>query len=86
MPDVTQELAVQVSDRLRRVVEESPFKVSIDEGYLRVTTSIGGAIVKSGNETAEEALKRADEALYDAKETGRNLVVFDQIGVIARGE
>lgn len=86
MPDVTQELAVQVSDRLRRVVEESPFKVSTDEGYLRVTTSIGGAIVKSGNETAEEALKRADEALYDAKETGRNLVVFDQIGVIARGE
>lgn len=86
MPDITQELAIQISDRLRAAVESEPFKVSTDEGYLSVTTSIGGAIVKAGSESAEEALKRADDALYNAKETGRNLVVFDRIGVISNGD
>ena len=86
MPDVKQDMALQVSDRLRRIVADQPFKVSTEEGVLPVTTSVGGVIVKNGSLDAEEALKRADEALYSAKETGRNLVVFDEIGVISRGD
>ncbi len=83
LPNITQELALQISERLRHEVEREPFPVSTEEGVLRVTTSIGGAIIKGGNATVEDALKRADDALYSAKDTGRNLVVFDQIGVIS---
>ncbi len=84
LPDITQEIAMKVSDRLRQICAEAPFKVSTDEGYLPVTVSVGGAIVKSGSETADEALKRADDALYEAKDTGRNIVVFDKIGVVEK--
>lgn len=82
LPNITQDLAIQIADRLRYEVEKEPFKVSTEEGILKVTTSIGAAIIKPGEASVEEALKRADNALYKAKETGRNVVVFDEIGVI----
>ncbi len=84
LPDITQEIAVQIAERLRECIEAEPFKVSTPEGSLSVTTSIGGAIITPGSASAEDALKRADDALYEAKKTGRNLVVFDQIGVISK--
>lgn len=40
-----------------------------------VTVSIGVALFESDNELPEHVLKRADEALYHAKRTGRNRVV-----------
>ena len=84
LPDITQEIATKVADRLRQAIESEPFDVSTPEGKLSVTVSIGGAIIHAGNETAEAAMKRADDALYEAKEKSRNLVVFDKIGVIPK--
>jgi len=40
-----------------------------------VTISIGVAVSLSGEERPEALLKRADEALYEAKSTGRNCVI-----------
>lgn len=84
LPDITQEIATQIAERLRECIELEPFKVSTPDGTITVTTSIGGAIIDPGSATAEEALKRADDALYEAKKTGRNLVVFDRLGVISK--
>ncbi len=42
---------------------------------LRITTSIGVASLNHPEETPEQMLKRADEALYRAKRQGRNRVV-----------
>lgn len=84
LPDITQEIATKVADRLRHAIESEPFDVSTPDGKLSVTVSIGGAIIHAGNETAEAAMKRADDALYEAKEKSRNLVVFDKIGVIPK--
>ncbi len=41
---------------------------------LRITTSIGVATLNHPEETPEQMLKRADEALYRAKRQGRNRV------------
>ena len=43
--------------------------------YHRISASLGVATVMAGDETLEELLRRADVALYQAKETGRNKVM-----------
>jgi two-component system cell cycle response regulator len=42
---------------------------------IAVTVSIGVAARQAGDMTATEVLKRADDALYRAKQSGRNKVV-----------
>src|SRR6185295_6146766 len=45
---------------------------------ISVGTSAGIAVVKHSDITAEEALRRADVAMYQAKQLGRNRIcVFD---------
>ncbi|MGH9746559.1 MAG: GGDEF domain-containing response regulator [Candidatus Acidiferrales bacterium] len=65
--------AVGVAERIRAAVEAEPIVTS--SGKIAITVSMGVAV--SSNETSVEAealLQRADEALYRAKEHGRNRV------------
>ncbi len=82
LPDITRDVAVQVADRLRKGICGETMRVSTPEGQLTVTVSIGGVIIDSGDIPVEEAIRRADEELYKAKESGRNCCVFEGIGVI----
>jgi diguanylate cyclase (GGDEF)-like protein len=61
-------------ERLRECVAEKPFKV----GNLSVplTVSIGLAWCESPTDTAHEMISRADTALYAAKGSGRNRVIY----------
>lgn len=58
------------ADRTRRLIETST--VTVDGTDINVTISLGGAMVCSDDEDVEDIIKRADEALYQAKSTGRN--------------
>lgn len=80
LPDVRIERAHMVAERLRRAIANEPIKCAAPEGQLNVTTSIGGAIIDYDPHTTEEALKRADRMLYEAKSIGRNCCVFENIG------
>jgi PleD family two-component response regulator len=40
-----------------------------------ITVSVGATMIQEGD-TEETVFKRIDDALYEAKETGRNKVVF----------
>jgi len=66
-----EEDATKKAEEIRRLIEKLSFK---DYPDLKVTISIGVASAEKGL-TCEELVKRADEALYKAKETGRNKVV-----------
>jgi diguanylate cyclase (GGDEF)-like protein len=44
--------------------------------HLRITVSIGVAIERAGDASVDELLRRGDHALYEAKSSGRNLVVL----------
>ncbi len=69
-----------VLDRVRRAIEESAVEV---EGHsIAVTVSIGGAM--GNGQSADELIKAADEALYQAKARGRNRVVMSSLGVERR--
>ncbi|SNR77611.1 GGDEF domain-containing protein [Desulfurobacterium atlanticum] len=72
LPETSKENAKKLAERIRKHIEET--EVEIGEGKkIKVTVSIGVAERKEG-ETIEDAIKRADEAMYRAKKAGRNRV------------
>ncbi|WP_306602979.1 diguanylate cyclase [Azonexus sp.] len=60
------------AERLRSKIAETP--IEHDGQILSITVSIGITVLHGDDATAETALSRADEALYEAKNTGRNRV------------
>ncbi|MBN1242248.1 MAG: diguanylate cyclase [Spirochaetales bacterium] len=76
LPDTGLEGALALAERLRATLELEP--VQCLAGPVRVTASFGvaaGVPLSSG--WLDQLLGRADEALYRAKEAGRNRVVAD---------
>jgi diguanylate cyclase (GGDEF)-like protein len=60
------------AERLRQEVEETEFRS--DAGPIRVTLSLGVAALRACHETPGDLVGEADEALYRAKQAGRNRV------------
>lgn len=75
MPETAVEDAHRIAERIRGYVASAPFKVLDGREELQVTVSIGVAGTQGAGDTAEALLKRADAALYDAKQAGRNRVI-----------
>jgi diguanylate cyclase (GGDEF)-like protein len=74
LPDTSLENAVLVAEKIRKCIEESPVSVGGEESF-KVTASIGVSNIDIVNEpNIEPALNRADQALYEAKNSGRNRV------------
>jgi diguanylate cyclase (GGDEF)-like protein len=60
--------AKKVLENIRNAISQASF-----EGIKHITCSIGATNYKE-NENIEESFKRADDALYEAKNNGRNQV------------
>jgi len=71
MPNTSEVDAVIAADRVRALIAGTP--VFVDGQALRITTSAGVAEVQK-NEQLRDVFKRADSALYKAKQAGRNKV------------
>jgi diguanylate cyclase (GGDEF)-like protein len=67
--------AAVLAERIRQRIDEAP--VNTDAGPIHVTVSVGVASVDDSTEDLGALLKRADLALYEAKQAGRNRVVED---------
>ncbi|WP_306117918.1 MULTISPECIES: PleD family two-component system response regulator [unclassified Roseitalea] len=75
MPDTPAVLAAEIGERLRAGVEERLFPLG-RAGQIPVTASVGVATLAEGSgEDAAALLKKADTALYEAKNAGRNRVI-----------
>ncbi|HHS83083.1 MAG TPA: diguanylate cyclase, partial [Devosia sp.] len=74
--DTNHSQANNIAERVRAAIAETPFVVG-DGLKIKVTVSVGVALNEGYGDTPETLLKRADVALYRAKEMGRNQVVFD---------
>jgi diguanylate cyclase (GGDEF)-like protein len=72
LPATPCEAAGQVAERLRLLIAETP-AVSGD-GTIPMTVSIGLAMASPADRSIEDAIGRADRALYEAKNGGRNRV------------
>jgi two-component system cell cycle response regulator len=75
MPGTRGDYASLAAERLRRHVAGTSFKIRNGAERIEVTVSIGVAASLEAGDTAETLLKRADEALYAAKQAGRNRVM-----------
>jgi len=73
LENTTEQMAVEVAERLRASIEASP--LVLEEGELVLTVSVGVACLKPGkSDHLETLLVLADKALYAAKAGGRNRV------------
>jgi two-component system, cell cycle response regulator len=75
MPETDSIVATAVAERLRLAVVREPFIVGAGGVKVAVTISIGVTVAVEGGDCRERLLKRADDALYDAKSAGRNRIV-----------
>lgn len=74
MPETTLAEATIVAERMRAAVAEEPFMLD-GRKTLRVTVSAGVAVTGDSGDKLDDLLKRADDALYAAKNAGRNRVI-----------
>jgi diguanylate cyclase (GGDEF)-like protein len=74
LPFTNKDGAFKIAQKIRQTVENK--KINIENNkLLQFTISLGVDIMDESEQSIEKALNRADEALYIAKETGRNKVV-----------
>jgi len=72
LPGGRSEDAFSIAERIRSGISSQP--MAFDGGAVNVTVSIGVSLVSEDDEQFEDTVNRADQALYQAKERGRNQV------------
>lgn len=75
--------AYRTAERIRRDMERET--VDVGSGKIRVTCSMGVATSPEQGPAPGDLIKAADEALYEAKRTGRNRVVVSTTGLLRTG-
>ena len=79
LPQTTEEQAWLLAERIRSLIAKQSF--SFEGQHFRVTASIGVAALRPGALTPPELLiHEADQALYQAKNSGRNMVCVSSLG------
>lgn len=75
-PETTAQEAAVLAERLRVRVDAMALRIANDR-HVRLTISLG--VADASVFSVEEALRSADQALYQAKESGRNAVVLSPV-------
>ena len=75
--DCEYEKAMIIAERIRRCLSDVPFKIG--ENALHITVSLGVTCCLDPTEGFDTTLQRADEALYKAKDSGRNRAVGSEV-------
>ncbi|MFM8820541.1 MAG: PleD family two-component system response regulator [Phenylobacterium sp.] len=73
MPSTSPTDATRVAERIRTAIASKPFELG--EQSLPISVSVGVSASQGEGDRPESLLRRADEALYEAKATGRNQVI-----------
>lgn len=76
LPDTTLDGALQVAERVRAVIADQALQLG--ETPLQVTVSVGIAGMSGRDDRLDRLIGRADAALYEAKNSGRNRCVVDR--------
>jgi diguanylate cyclase (GGDEF)-like protein len=74
LPETSEPQGIKVAERIRYKIAKTP--IDLQGQTIKITVSIGVATYRPHDENLDTMLKRADRALYEAKNCGRNKVVF----------
>ncbi len=74
LPGAGAEDLAEVGERLRRAIAET--SVMDGEQRISITVSVGGAIYRDTSDSPDSLVALADQALYEAKEAGRDRLVL----------
>jgi diguanylate cyclase (GGDEF)-like protein len=77
LPETDSQGAFDLAETVRAAVEASP-ALDPDGHFVRCTVSIGAAQARDTDTRDTSLIGRADEALYEAKQAGRNCVRGEQ--------
>lgn len=74
LPETSKDNALVVAEGIRKQIEDHPFdgRDALPSG--KVTISVGVAVYPDNGEDPPSLIKHADDALYKAKNGGRNMV------------
>tara|TARA_B100001027_G_scaffold138287_1_gene96040 strand:+ start:1162 stop:2049 length:888 start_codon:yes stop_codon:yes gene_type:complete len=72
LPYTESKQAKKVAERLREKIEIKP--IIVDGLRVKVTISVGISLVSTNDEDGHQAMERADQKLFQAKESGRNQI------------
>ena len=76
LPNASRAAAISVGERIRVEIENTPFYIS--QNHVEpLTISAGGALAHKSDSNSQ-IFSRADHCLYEAKNLGRNCVVFEK--------
>lgn len=78
LPEAGPERAMEVAERLRLAAENTGIALA-QEKHIHFFVSIGVTSMVASDENVDAMLKRADEALYAAKNSGRNRVCSEAV-------
>jgi diguanylate cyclase (GGDEF)-like protein len=78
LPETGQETGSNVAERVRKGIEALAIPFEGRPHPLRITASLGLALADIGTDSLDSLLSKADQALYQAKEAGRNRVVYQE--------
>lgn len=73
LPETDIDVANQVAERIRQTLAKLTIKGDW-QGGITMTVSLGVTSLKTTDDSFEQLFKRADKALYNAKDNGRNQV------------
>ena len=84
LDSVDEKSARSIAEKMREAISSKPFKTA--SGELPITASFGFSVLTKGEtKPKREFIDQADQALYRAKETGRNRVVsFREVEAAAK--
>ncbi|ACL70877.1 GGDEF domain-containing protein [Halothermothrix orenii] len=80
-PDTTRDEAYNLAETIRKNIEKTPFYNEDVQPGGRLTVSLGLAIFPDDSQEVKDLLDKADQALYKAKNNGKNRIEFFSQGV-----
>ena len=74
LPETNKDKALEVAERIRVLIENTKISSFSPMPQLQITISIGLSTLSSKEDSIDTLISNADQALYKAKNTGRNRV------------